>query len=214
MRKCIALILTLALSLALLAAPALAESEDAIIAALETALADHLPLDEYAYSLDVSTTVGTVDLHFNALDEITDYGAYIYYLMEAVADIYPDAQKVEFTLSDGKLENSRFLVFESYLWKSSSHYGDLTDYRSGFPVSHEIETLDDLIALFPAMAADGIGSGIDQADLDLFNEVMAILESDYSRSEAEIIEEIAPDYGMTPDELYQFLNTMLEQLYT
>ena len=63
------------------------------------------------------------------------------------------------------------------------------------------------------MAADGIGSGIDQADLDLFNEVMAILESDYSRSETEIIEEIAPDYGMTPDELYQFLNTMLEQLY-
>lgn len=214
MRKCIALILALALSLALLTAPALSESEEDIAAALETALADHLPLDEYAYSLDVSTTVGTVDLHFNALDEIADYGAYIYYLMEAVADIYPDAQKVEFTLSDGKLENSRFLVFESYLWKSSSYYGDLTDYRSGFPVSHEIETLDDLIALFPAMAADGIGSGIDQADLDLFNEVMAILESDYSRSEAEIIEEIAPDYGMTPDELYQFLNTMLEQLYT
>lgn len=213
MRKRIALILALALSLALLTAPVLAESEEDIAAALETTLADHLPLDEYAYSLDVSTTVGTVDLHFNALDEITDYGAYIYYLMEAVADIYPDAQKVEFTLSDGKVENSRFLVFESYLWKASSHYGDLTDYRSGSPVSHEIETLDDLIALFPAMAADGIGSGIDQADLDLFNEVMAILESDYSRSETEIIEEIAPDYGMTPDELYQFLNTMLEQLY-
>ena len=210
MRKFVALIL----AIALLAIPRAGGERRRHRRRARTALADRLPLDEYAYSLDVSTTVGTVDLHFNALDEITDYGAYIYYLMEAVADVYPDAQHVEFTLSDGKLENSRFLVFESYLRETSYHYGDLVDYRSGYPVSHEIETLDDLIALFPAMAADGIGSGIDQADLDLFNEVMDILESDYSRSEAEIIEEIAPDCDMTPEELYQFLEDMLIQLYS
>lgn len=209
MRKCIALIL----AFILLAVPALTESEEDIAAALETALANRLPLDEYPYSLDVRTGSGFVDLHLIALDEITDYGAYIYYFMEAVADIYPDAQHVEFSLSDGKLENSRFLVFESWFYESSYHYGDLVDYRSGSPVKYDIGTLDDLIALFPAMAADGIGSGIDQADLDLYNEVMDILQSDWSRSEAEIIEEIAPNYGMTADELDQFLEDVLNQLY-
>ena len=208
MKKLLAALLTLIL----LCAPALAASELEIASALDAALAEHLPS---GYTLDVSTSYATIDLHLIGMDYITDYGSYIYYLMEAVADIYPDVERVEFSLSDGSLTNPSFLEFTArpQLW-ADIRYGELIDYRSGSPIEYDIKTLDDLIALFPAMAADGIGSGISQSDLDLYNEVMDILNSDYTRSEEEILEEIAPNYGMTSDELYTFLLDVMEQLYS
>ena len=202
MKKLLAALLTLIL----LCAPALAASESEIASALDAALAEHLPS---GYTLDVSTSYATIDLHLIGMDYITDYGSYIYYLMEAVADIYPDVERVEFSLSDGSLTNPSFLEFTArpQLW-ADIRYGELIDYRSGSPIEYDIKTL------FPAMAADGIGSGISQSDLDLYNEVMDILNSDYTRSEEEILEEIAPNYGMTADELYTFLLDVMEQLYS
>lgn len=51
---------------------------------------------------------------------------------------------------------------------------------------------------------------ISDEDYELYNEVMDILNSDWSRSEDEILEEIAPNYSMTASELKQFLNDNME----
>lgn len=186
-------------------------TEYQITAALDAALANRIPS---GYLLDVGTGLGTVDVNLIGLEHLTRYGEYIYYLMLAVEDIFPDAQTVEFSLSDGSTTSPKFLKFTAHpqIW-DGIRYGKLEDFRGPSPVEYDLTTLDDLIALFPAMRTYGIGSGASQADIDLYNEVMDILESDYSRSEEEILEEIAPNYGMTPAELYDFLNNMLIAIY-
>lgn len=47
----------------------------------------------------------------------------------------------------------------------------------------------------------------------IFNEVMAALNADYSRDEDSILEELAPNYGMTAEDLKSFLHAYMEAYY-
>ena len=53
-------------------------------------------------------------------------------------------------------------------------------------------------------SSDQINDAITLEDVDKYNEIMDEL-SDFSRSEQEIIEEIAPNYNMSPEELVNFM---------
>lgn len=93
-------------------------------------------------------------------------------------------------------------------------YGNITDHQSDEGSITIVNSVDDLIGAFPASLLHIKGQQLDQNDMKIYNEVMAALDADYLTPEDEIYSSLAPEYGMTPDELKAFMDNMLEQIYS
>lgn len=129
---------------------------------------------------------------------------------------------------DGKSDAEKMALAEEIVEKckakesdsgdSWSVYGQSETHRSGFLFKYV--STDNVIELdvpaeatstaTTAAATNDMEREISDEDYELYNEVMDILNSDWSRSEDEILEEIAPNYSMTASELKQFLNDNME----
>lgn len=57
------------------------------------------------------------------------------------------------------------------------------------------------------------GSILNAENAKIYNEVMDALNADYDRDENSILEELAPNYGMTASDLKEFLRAYLEAYY-
>ena len=54
---------------------------------------------------------------------------------------------------------------------------------------------------------------LNEANTQIYNDILSILNSHYERSEDEILEEIAPDYNMTTEQLKEFLYNYQEAYF-
>ncbi len=139
--------------------------------------------------------------------DITNFGTYVYYCIDLLSENYTSIGTIDVVLRD----NDNNTIF--HFMNLGAAYGTLFDSRSGKEVSYKLKNLDDLMSLFPAMYSLGIGSSVSASDLKIYNEVFAYLDKYPNRPESELIEEIAPTYNMTADELHAFLRQVMDALY-
>jgi hypothetical protein len=137
-------------------------------------------------------------------------GDYIYESVNACTDIFVDNYSLTVSLAIGG-DSKNTVSFMS----SPEYYGTLIDQRSGSAKTTRVNTAEDLIKTFPAFQNYLTKENkSDSGEWALYDEIMGILNSDYSRSEDEIIKEIAPKYNMTPAEMKEFLTEMLKKIYS
>lgn len=118
--------------------------------------------------------------------------------------------KIEGTVST--TENSQAENFYMIIEFTNENYDtyDLLSLQIGDNLVYESSNYSDL----PTPTETNGNEILNEANTQMYNEVMEILYSDYDRSEDEILEEIAPNYDMTASELKNFLNEYMEAYYS
>lgn len=139
------------------------------------------------------------------------YGQYIYYIREACEPFVANGSLSMYSVMFMNKKYDTDFMYTSEL----SPYGTLMDYRSGGdPQITRLTTVDDLADVFPQLLSSGLLSDdVSEADLAIYNEVWAALDAQPNKSEAEIFAEICGNYGMTADELKDFINTTMDKIY-
>jgi hypothetical protein len=140
---------------------------------------------------------------------ITDFGEYIIISKEIFESEFVSSErgKLYITLFD---DNGEHMIAYS---TSSSNYGLIIDGRSGESEIISLKDIDDLYEIFPAASIYANKSELDENDIAIYEEVWSVLETEYDRPEDEIFEEMAPKYGMTAEELHQFMLDMMDKIY-
>ena len=91
-------------------------------------------------------------------------------------------------------------------------FGVVFDDRSGSLETTYLKNVDDLFDIFPSAADYESKSDLYKNDVEIYDEVWSVLQEQYDRPETEIYEELAPRYGMTADELSDFMLDMLKKI--
>ena len=110
--------------------------------------------------------------------------------------------------SSGKYDSA--FIFTTTDFKT----GDLVDNRSGSPKLHIFKSFDELAQYFPALNIENSTESISDEDMKIYNEVWAALDAEPSRPEDEIFAELAPRYNMTGEELKNFVDDIMFQIYS
>lgn len=96
----------------------------------------------------------------------------------------------------------------------AGEYGIIVDRRTGSFKYKPLDTVESLYKIFPATKTFIKEQEIDPAILAIYKEVMDALDKQPSRSEDEILEEMAPRYDMTAEELKNLIQEVMEKLYS
>lgn len=147
-------------------------------------------------------------------EDISHFGTYIVNTLNACKDIFGD-ESFHITLfsydaRDGSATNGFLYIYDG----KDYEYGSLFDYRSGESVFRPFDTLDDLEAFFPAIAGMGIGSGIPDDELELYEQIWDDLNNEADTPEDEIFGRYTEQSGMTIEELKEWFNSITMELYT
>lgn len=136
-------------------------------------------------------------------DDVTHFGDDIYTALKKAEDMFGE---YEANIKMSGVE----LSFEGTL-----EAGTYINGRSGTDKKTTIHSMGELAEIFPALkiTLEAEGNGVSAAERAMYNEVMDALNADWSRPESEIFEEIAPDYGMTAEELEAWMYAMMDKLY-
>ena len=110
--------------------------------------------------------------------------------------------------SSGKYDSA--FIFTTTDFKT----GDLVDNRSGSPKLLTFKSFDELAQYFPALNIENSTESISDEDMKIYNEVWAALDAEPSRPEDEIFAELAPRYNMTGEELKNFVDDIMFQIYS
>ena len=70
-----------------------------------------------------------------------------------------------------------------------------------------------MFSISPTSQQYVVKQSLNSEDVAMFEEVLKILNSDMNTPEDEIYERIAPNYGMSADELKAFMQKMLIEIY-
>lgn len=145
-------------------------------------------------------------------DDITDFGICIYNDMSIFSDLsteFPDLEP-ELTVTY-ETTNHETMVFAT----GNGEIGQLINNRPEKPVVTTYNTWDDVVSDFPAL---GIymaeNETLSENDLRIYNEVWEVLDAYPDRSEEDIYEELAPNYGMTAEELESFIFDCMVKVYS
>ena len=117
-------------------------------------------------------------------------------------------------LIDLNTATGKMLSFHHY--NDKDEFGTFFDDRSSPTKITKCSTADDLATSFPALRTHIAELEVAQEspeEMALYKYVMDRLDAEPDRDEMEIFEEIAPEYGMTTDELKQFMFDMMEKVY-
>ena len=79
---------------------------------------------------------------------------------------------------------------------------------------HTFKSFDELAQYFPALNIENSTESISDEDMKIYNEVWAALDAEPSRPEDEIFAELAPRYNMTGEELKNFVDDIMFQIYS
>jgi|GEM_PF-5901158 len=174
--------------------------------------------DEVPYSsITVSYSEGVYDLGIiiNGSDYITYFGNYVVAIKTAFESEFIDTDRGNFYISLRNDKNQNMIHFTtgSIGDHKAGAYGLIIDDRSTSSKYTALTIVDDLCDLFPATAAYISKAALNENDIAIYEAVWDILDTEYWRSEDEILEELAPKYGMTAEELKQFLMDMMEKIY-
>lgn len=138
-------------------------------------------------------------------DEISKYGELIYKTLKTI-----DAKFSEYNATILFWSNKDIPI--SYRGTLSS--GFFNDKRSGEMKVTSISSPEDLVAFFPTLRflLNAEENGVSIEEYDRYNAVIDAL-NDTSRTEQDILEEIAPKYGMTAAELEAWMYEMMDKIY-
>lgn len=169
----------------------------------------HVYVSVYSGCFDLSAYIGPDG-------RINDFGIYILEVQEAFENEFAKEERGKFSvdlLMDGTDPPLFYFISNDYDETEILLSGKILDDRSGDLVSHKISGVESLCELFPATSIYIAKKEIDANDLRIYEEVMEILNNQFDRPEDEIIEELAPNYGMTASELKQFLFDTMEKIF-
>lgn len=144
---------------------------------------------------------------------ITNFGNYIYEIRNAFEVVFEHEQTagVDVLLMNGNDTYIKYYDIGEH--GKTGVFCYVYDYRDGGIKSTRIETIDDLCSLFPALRQYIGKSDVDPNKLAVYEEVMAVLNEQYDRPEDEILEELAPKYGMSASDLKQLLRDVMSEIY-
>lgn len=103
-----------------------------------------------------------------------------------------------------------------FLWRCSPgpDWGTIIDYRSGEAEVTILKDIDALCSFFPALTTEINLSLLDQYDKEVYLEVMDALDSRTNDSEEIILSDIAPNYGLTPQQLNTFMKDVMQKVHS
>lgn len=136
-------------------------------------------------------------------EDITHFGDVIYSALAKAEEMF-DTYYADIAMQNIELS-----------FKGTLKNGTLINGRSGYDRKTEIKSAEELAEIFPALkiTLEAEENGVSAEERAMYNEVMDALNADLSRPEREILEEIAPDYGMTAEELEAWMYAMMDKLY-
>ena len=117
--------------------------------------------------------------------------------------------KIEGEVStDSKSRYEKFHLIIQFVDEKYEEY-DVLSLQIGDEVIYKNSNIDATVAA-PSAKKDPI---LNEDNTKIYNAVMKKLDTEYDRDEDEILEEMAPSYGMTVDELRQFIFDYMDAYY-
>lgn len=138
-------------------------------------------------------------------DEVSKYGELIYRALKAIDAEFSDYRATILFWSNQDIPIS---------YRGTLSSGSLSDKRSGEMKVTSISSPEDLASFFPSLRflLNAEANGVSIEEYDRYCQVIDAL-NDISRTEQEILEEIAPNYDMTAAELEAWMYEMMEKIY-
>lgn len=148
-----------------------------------------------------------------AVSDVTHFGDRVYDSIIACDEVLAESSYTLY-LIDLNTATGKMLSFHHY--NDRDEFGTFFDDRTSPTKITKCSTADDLATSFPALRTHIAELEVAQEspeEMALYKYVMDRLDAEPDRDEMEIFEEIAPEYGMTTDELKQFMFDMMEKVY-
>lgn len=169
------------------------------------------------FSLNVTVSNDRYDLNVDVLgaDNISHFGNFAVEAKHAFEEEFSDQERGELTISLLDEKKGIMVGFSTSNndENADEKYGVYCNYRVTPWEIVALDSVEDLCKIFPATSQYIAKGQLDPADVAIYDEVQAVLEEEYLLSEDEVFEEIAPQYGMTADELKTFMNEMIEKIF-
>lgn len=184
-------------------------SVEDIESAIKEAVGSSIP---YSYLTVKTTDKGRLDISADICDssEITYFATYVDALLNACSQNVDMTIVHKITLNQCDKDGRTEVIFRTV----EEGFGELIDWRSGEAELQSIASLDDLMDLYPASkVVQSEKENLTDSELKIYNEVWSALDTEPSRPEEEIFEELAPNYGMTGSELRDFMMNAMEKVY-
>lgn len=185
---------------------------DGLESELEDKICSALPF-QADVSVGLSDVITSVNIYLKSSDP-TAFGNRVYDAMSVCDEIF-DGERYSLFLIDSNPKTDKSLTFSSFS-SISGGIGTFSVVRSGTSEMHECASFDDLAEFFPALNIYISEKEVEEEspeDMAIYNYVMKKLDDEPNRSEEDIFAEIAPNYGMTVEELRQFIFEMMEKIY-
>lgn len=154
-----------------------------------------------------------VTVSIDGLDRITYFGNYIVDSKAAFNEVFSDeyAEELDVVLFDG-INIAAFFQNEGYKGKLSN-IALIDDRHSGESKKTYISSDEEICKIFPATREHLGKQGVDDEKLKIYEDVMEILNENMDRPEDELLAELAPNYGMTADELKSLLQEVMLEIW-
>lgn len=161
---------------------------------------------------------GYIDLEVLIMDsdDVVDFGTYVLETKAAFETVFAEGERGSYDVLmsvGGDSSSPLYFSSKNYSESNGALCGMYTDARSDNAKIVNINSEEDLFAIFPKARIEASKSQLNQEDVAKYNEVMDALNAEPNRPENEIFAEIAPKYGMTGDELQQFMRDMMGKIY-
>lgn len=161
--------------------------------------------DYYSGKPDITISKSCDVLSASDIDEL---GQVIYFAFEYCSYAYED-YSLSVYIFDNKSDSIQLLWSNKF-----GTYGNLIDKRSGEIEVIIMSSVEDLCKFFPALSREINESKMDKSDIQIYTEVMAELNSRMSESEEEILNDLAPKYDMTYQQLSIFMKDVMQRIYS
>lgn len=147
------------------------------------------------------------------------------YAQTVIKDFYPDSKFPFGATKEYKVvkTNLKYKIEGTFKENKNASYEDFCMIIEFLDDKYETYDLISLqvgkIDIYKSLTANSVNANptkdtiLNDQNTQIYNEVMNTLNSDYDRDEDEIFEEMAPQYGMTADELKQFMLDYMEAYY-
>lgn len=148
-----------------------------------------------------------------AVSDVTHFGDRVYDSIIACDEVLAESAYTLY-LMDLNTATGKMLSFHHY--NDKDEFGTFFDDRSSPTKISKCSTADDLVAFFPALRTHISELEVAQEspeEMAIYKYVMDRLDAEPDRDEMDLFEEIAPEYGMTAEELKQFMLEMMEKVY-
>ena len=177
-------------------------SETSLQEDLATEIGESIPYEYLTVKQAIDTKKYNVTLGIYNASEITNMASYIENLLDARDAVMDPSIRGRVFFEQCYEDGALMLSFRT----THEGFGELVDSRSGKSTVEKFDSFEEMTAAFPAYTVQQeITSGESEEDIAIYNEVMKALNAEPNRPEEEIFVELAPTYGMTSEELKEFM---------